>query len=155
MPSCIFLLIWAQASRYNAALSIGSVPHALTGQELTDYEAQMNVSDSGIIAYISIPKISVNLPVYRGTDEAVLQVAIGHMEGSSLPVGGESTHAVLSSHRGLPSARLFTDLDQLAEVDTLASGAVEEMLDSTWELTLFTCTYDGYRRISVRCRRLS
>lgn len=81
-----------------------------------------------MMGYIEIPKIKVSLPIYHGTDEAVLQIAIGHIEGSSLPVGGESTHCVLSGHRGLPSAKLFSNLDQLEEGDTFIIRVLDEML---------------------------
>ena len=79
---------------------------------------QLAVTDSGIMGYIDIPKIRVTLPIYHGTDETILQIAIGHIAGTSLPVGGASTHCVVSGHRGLPSARLFTDIDKLVEGDT-------------------------------------
>ena len=81
------------------------------------YEQTLNPSGDGVMCWLEIPKIGVELPVYHGTDEEELQVAVGHIEGSSLPVGGASTHAVLSGHRGLPSARLLTDIDQLVEGD--------------------------------------
>lgn len=82
-----------------------------------DYENLLSLDDSGIMAYLEIPKIDVYLPIYHGTSESVLQTAVGHLEGSSLPVGGESTHAVLSGHTGLRTARIFTDLTELAEGD--------------------------------------
>ena len=77
------------------------------------YQSLLNVDGSGMMGYITIPKINVELPVYHGTSESVLQAGVGHMEGTSLPVGGESTHAVLTGHRGLPSKLLFTDLDEM------------------------------------------
>ena len=77
----------------------------------------LDVDGNGMMGYIRIPKINVELPVYHGTEERILQSGIGHFEGTSLPVGGESTHAVLTGHRGLPSKLLFTDLDELAEGD--------------------------------------
>ena len=80
------------------------------------------------MGYIEIPKIEVSLPVYHGTDEAVLQIAVGHVEGSSLPTGGEGTHVVLSGHRGLPSARLFTDLDQLEEGDLFVMRVMDQIM---------------------------
>ena len=79
--------------------------------------ATLDVTGTGIMGYVDIPKINVNLPIYHGTDDTVLQVAIGHIAGSSLPVGGQGTHCVVSGHRGLPSARLFSDIDQLREGD--------------------------------------
>lgn len=86
------------------------------------------MSGSGVMGYVEIPGIDVSLPIYHGTSEEVLQVAVGHIEGSSLPVGGESTHCVISGHRGLPSARLFTDLDQLAEGDIFTLRVLDETL---------------------------
>lgn len=89
----------------------------LTEEETEAYNSLLNVTSSGIMGYVDIPKIKCTLPIYHGTSEAVLQIAVGHLEGSSFPIGGESTHCVISGHRGLPSARLFTDLDKLAEGD--------------------------------------
>ena len=80
------------------------------------------------MGYIEIPSIDVMLPIYHGTSEEVLQTAIGHIEGSSLPIGGPSTHCVISGHRGLPSARLFTDIDQLSEGDTFTLLVLDETL---------------------------
>ena len=82
-------------------------------EENTEYESLLNVNGAGMMGYIKIPKINVELPIYHGTTEAVLQAGVGHFEGTSLPVGGESTHTVLTGHRGLPSKMLFTDLDEL------------------------------------------
>lgn len=89
----------------------------LTDEERAKYEKTLDVTGTGIMGYVEIPKISVSLPIYHGTDATVLQIAIGHIPGSSLPVGGQGTHCVISGHRGLPSARLFTDIDQLREGD--------------------------------------
>lgn len=80
------------------------------------------------MGYIEVPKIDCSLPIYHGTDEGALQIAIGHLEGSSLPVGGKSTHCVLSGHRGLPSARLFTDLDQMEEGDVFVLNVLGRKL---------------------------
>ena len=90
----------------------------LTDEEMEEYNSLLDPMDSGMMGYIEIPSISVFLPLYHGTSDAVLQIAVGHLEWSSLPVGGESTHSVMSGHRGLPSARLFTDLDRLTVGDT-------------------------------------
>jgi sortase A len=90
----------------------------MTDEQMAEYNRQLAVTDSGIIGYIDIPKIRVTLPIYHGTDDTILQIAIGHIAGTSLPVGGASTHCVVSGHRGLPSARLFTDIDKLVEGDT-------------------------------------
>ena len=88
----------------------------------------LSISDDGIIGYVEITSIDVTLPIYHGTSEEILQVAIGHIEGSSLPVGGSSTHCVISGHRGLPSSRLFTDIDQLVEGDTFILSVLGETL---------------------------
>ena len=95
---------------------------------LSGYNDLLNISGTGIIGYVSIPKIKVELPIYHGTDESSLQIASGHIQGSSLPVGGENTHAVISGHRGLPSARLFTNLDQIVEGDTFTINVLNEVL---------------------------
>ena len=106
-----------EADEYNQALSELTVPLA-DHRQLEDYHKILNVTGSGIMGYISIPKLGVELPLYHGISQEVLNVACGHMEGTSLPVGGESTHSVLSAHRGLPHARLFTDLDKMELGDT-------------------------------------
>lgn len=105
------------AEAYNARLARTGVHFTLSDNELAEYKRLLDVTGTGIMGYIQIPAISVNLPIYHTTGESVLQIAVGHMEGTSLPIGGESTHASLSGHRGLPSARLFTDLDRMREGD--------------------------------------
>ena len=92
------------------------------------YEGILDVSGTGIMGYIDIPSIQVQLPIYHGTDQTVLQIAVGHVEGSSLPVGGIGTHCVLSGHRGLSSAKLFTDIDQLIEGDLFKLSVLGETL---------------------------
>ena len=119
--------IRSAAEQYNAALPHKENRYILSDQDRAAYEELLNVGGDGIMGYIEIPAINCYLPVYHGTDEAVLQIAIGHIEGTSLPVGGESTHCVLSGHRGLPSAKLFTDLDQLTEGDTFILRVLDEM----------------------------
>ncbi|MGI6177580.1 MAG: class C sortase [Eubacterium sp.] len=117
------------AERYNQELTAAhSYFHPLEGDEKARYEAELNIDGSGIMGYITIPKINVMLPVYHGTDDKTLTDSIGHLEGTSLPVGGESTHCVLSGHRGLPSARLFTDIDRLVEGDTFTLTILNETL---------------------------
>lgn len=106
------------ARKYNKSLLKKSDHWKLSKKDKKKYESLLDVSGTGIMGYIEVPKIDCSLPIYHGTDEGALQIAIGHLEGSSLPVGGKSTHCVLSGHRGLPSARLFTDLDQMEEGDT-------------------------------------
>ena len=104
---------WARAETYNASLLDRDNRFALSDEEYTEYESILDTTGTGIMGYIEIPKIQCILPLYHGVDEAVLQVAVGHLEGTSLPTGGPGTHAVFSGHRGLPSAKLFTDLDKL------------------------------------------
>ena len=120
--------LWTDAEKYNETLVNKPDRYEMTEEEQEKYESLLDVSGNGIIGYIEIPKIDCSLPVYHGTDEAVLQIAVGHIAGSSLPVGGESTHCVLSGHRGLPSAKLFTNLDQLAEGDTFMLHVLDETL---------------------------
>ena len=118
----------AEARAYNAGLLQDENRFLPDEEDMEYYNSLLNVSGNGIMGYVEIPDIDVTLPIYHGTSEEVLQTAIGHIEGSSLPVGGESTHCVISGHRGLPSARLFTDLDQLAEGDTFTLHVLDETL---------------------------
>lgn len=120
--------ILQDARDYNKALLKKPNRFNLSKAEEKEYEKQLLVSSSGIIAYVEIPKIKCRLPIYHGTDEAVMQVAVGHIPGTSLPVGGKSTHCVISSHRGLPSARLFTDLDQMEKGDIFMLRVLDETL---------------------------
>ena len=112
---------WFEAAdAYNRGQVGKSIPDAfaaISDEEDAEYLAQLSLDPSGVMAYLSIPRISVSLPIYHGTSPETLEKGVGHLQGSSLPVGGESTHAVLSAHRGLPSATLFTDLDMLEEGD--------------------------------------
>ena len=112
------------AEEYNKKLSETGMLWTMDEAQQQEYENTLDVNDTGIMGYINIPKIDVTLPIYHGTDEAVLQIAIGHLSGTSLPVGGESTHCVVSGHRGLPSAKLFTNLDRLVEGDTWTMTAL-------------------------------
>ena len=120
--------IWADARAYNETLDNSTSRFVMTEEQKKIYEALLNIADNGVMGYIEIPKIKCNLPIYHGTDEAVLQIAIGHVQGSSLPAGGESTHCVLAGHRGLPSAKLFSDLDQLTEGDVFLLRVLDETL---------------------------
>ena len=97
-------------------------------EEVSGYTDTLDVSGTGIMGYITISKIGVELPVYHGTSDGVLQVTAGHLEGSSLPVGGAGTHAVISAHRGLPSAKLFTNLDELEVGDTFTITVLDRVL---------------------------
>ena len=146
-------------------------------EEVSGYTDTLDVSGTGIMGYITIPKIGVELPIYHGTSDGVLQVAAGHLEGSSLPVGGAGTHAVISAHRGLPSAKLFTNLDELEVGDTFTITVLDRVL--TYEVdqisivlptetdllqpvegkdyvTLMTCTPYGINthRLLVRGKRI-
>ena len=120
--------LWNRAAAYNRELAKKPNRFFLTEEEYADYESQLNVSGDGIMGYIEIPVINCSLPIYHGVDEEVLQIAVGHIEGSSLPVGGAGSHCVLSGHRGLPSAKLFTDLDQVRERDTFMLQILDETL---------------------------
>ena len=164
------------ADAYNRQLN--TTPNAFYKPDLVSGYAQtLDISGTGIMGYITIPKISVELPIYHGTDEGVLQVAAGHLEGSSLPVGGAGTHAVISAHRGLPSAKLFTNLDELEVGDRFTITVLDRVL--TYEVdqisivlptetdqllptegmdyvTLMTCTPYGVNthRLLVRGKRV-
>ena len=116
------------ARDYNRALSERGSLFTLTDAQREEYGAQLSIDDSGIMGYIEIPTIKLSLPIYHGTSDDVLQVAVGHLEWSSLPVGGASTHCVLSGHRGLPSAKLFTNLDQLTTGDEFVIRTLDEVL---------------------------
>ena len=182
--------VWNAALRYNERLLDMPNRWAIEGEDLDYYETQLNVDATGNMGFISIPKIDVNLPIYHGTSDAVLQTSIGHITGTSLPAGSThsdeedwlkpdfASHSVLSGHRGLPSARLFTDLDQLGRGDLIYMSvlgrllvyqvdrisvvlpheldymAVEEGQDL---LTLVTCTPYGVNshRLLVRGRRVA
>lgn len=169
--------IWAAARAYNAGLSNGAARFFPTEEEMATYEALLNVAGNGIMGYIEIGRIGCMLPVYHGTDAAILQVAIGHIAGSSLPTGGAGTHCVVSGHRGLPSAKLFTNLDKMEIGDTFVLHVLDEKL--TYEVdqiltvlpeevdaleidpeqdycTLVTCTPYGVNshRLLVRGRRI-
>lgn len=120
-------IILEKAKKYNTALAERGNIWQLNNEQLIDYNSQLNVSGTDVMSYIEIPAINCSLPIYHGTDEAVLQIAVGHLEGTSLPVGGESSHCVLSGHRGLPSAKLFTDLDRLVEGDIFVLKTLNEV----------------------------
>lgn len=164
------------ADDYNRRLA--ETPDAFyRSEEVSGYTDTLDVSGTGIMGYITISKIGVELPVYHGTSDGVLQVAAGHLEGSSLPVGGAGTHAVISAHRGLPSAKLFTNLDELEVGDTFTITVLDRVL--TYEVdqisivlptetdllqpvegkdyvTLMTCTPYGINthRLLVRGKRI-
>ena len=120
--------IWDAARQYNRNLCSRSNSFLLSEEQKAEYESLLDISGQGVMGYIEIPEIDVSLPIYHGTEDPVLQVAVGHLEWTSLPVGGESTHCVLSGHRGLPSAKLFTNLDKLREGDTFLLRVLDEIL---------------------------
>ena len=169
--------LFEAAMDYNRQLRDVQFP-LMDYEQVPGYEALLDVTGTGIMGYLDIPKIGVELPVYHGTSEGVLQIGVGHVQGTSLPTGGESTHAVLSAHRGLPSARLFTDLDRLTVGDTFTLTVIDRVL--TYEVdqvltvlpheveplyvtegedycTLVTCTPYGINthRILVRGTRIA
>ena len=178
---------WEKAEAFNAALAQNNLYGDVFGEddgelESTEYWQVLNVGDDGIMGYLSIPKINVKNAIYHGTSEQVLQTGIGHLNGTKLPIGGESTHSVLAAHRGLPTARLFTDIDQLKKgdmfyihvLDEVFAYQVDQILDmvdkddhETLEnalqieegkdqVTLFTCTPYGVNshRLLVRGTRV-
>ena len=164
--------IISRAESYNERLFAANAPLYKPSQ-VTGYNDTLDLTGTGIMGYIDIDKIGVEIPIYHGVDEGVLQVGAGHLEGSSLPVGGNNTHCVLSGHRGLPSAKLFTDLDELEVGDRFTITVLDRVLtyevdqikvvlpDNTSELaivegkdycTLVTCTPYGINthRLLVR-----
>lgn len=179
---------WAAARQYNQTFVQNSITTDVFGLDKaedirdTEYWEILNIGGDGIMGYLTIPKINIKLSVYHGTAEDVLQTGVGHMNGTKLPIGGEDTHSVLSAHRGLPSAKLFTDIDQLEkgdrfylhilnedlayEVDQIHPmidkddyDALEEAvkIESGQDLvTLFTCTPYGVNshRLLVRGHRV-
>ena len=120
--------ILAEAEAYNNNLAINGINWKMSKEERAVYEKELDITGTGIMGYISIPKIHVELPISHGIDDAVLQIAIGHLLETSLPVGGSTTHCVVSGHRGLPSAKLFTDIDKLVEGDTWTVNVLNKTL---------------------------
>lgn len=117
----------AEAHEYNKQLA-GIYTPFINYEQVSGYEDILNISHTGIMGYITIPVIHAEFPIYHGTSEEVLNVAAGHLRGSSIPVGGKNTHAVISAHRGLPSAKLFTDLDKMVVGDTFTITILDEVL---------------------------
>ena len=134
--------LWEDARAYNRSLLGRENTFLLSDEQKAEYDRLLDVSGLGIMGYIEIPSIQVTLPIYHGTDGAVLQIAVGHLEWTSLPVGGESTHCVLSGHRGLPSARLFTDLDKLTVGDRFLFRVLDEVLTYEVDQILIVEPYD-------------
>ena len=119
--------LFAEANAYNQALYETAFP-LLNHSQVQGYYDTLRVSGSSMIGYVKIERIGVELPIYHGTSEKVLSKGVGHLEGSSLPVGGENTHCVISAHRGLPNAKLFTDLDRLEKGDTFQIIVLNQVL---------------------------
>ena len=178
---------WELARDFNETIEYNAIYGDAFGTEDTDLENTeywkiLNVANDGVMGYLSIPKINVKLAIYHGSEEEVLQTGIGHINGTKLPIGGESTHCVLAAHRGLPSARLFTDIDQMQKgdmfyvhvLDETLAYSVDQILDMVDKddvdalesalsieegkdhITLFTCTPYGVNshRLLVRGSRV-
>lgn len=118
----------AAAHSYNESLHTRTNDFYLTDEQQAAYDTLLNIGQTGIMGYIEIPVIKLSLPIYHGTSDSVLQIAVGHLDWTSLPVGGTGTHCVLSGHRGLPSAKLFTNLDQMKTGDTFVIRVLDEAL---------------------------
>lgn len=135
-----YTAVWEAALDYNRRLAEDPNPWAMEDEDIEDYERQLNVDGTGNMGFISIPKIDVNLPLYHGTSDAVLQTSIGHIDGTSLPAGSVhpdpddfskveyASHSVLSGHRGLPSAKLFSDLDAMEVGDVFYLTILDQTL---------------------------
>ncbi|MBE5829659.1 MAG: class C sortase [Butyrivibrio sp.] len=168
---------WNEAEKYNKTLATKPMNFNLNEEEKAEYSRVLNPTGTGVIGTIEIENIGVNLPIYHGTEESVLQVGIGHLEGTSFPTGTTSTHVVLSGHRGLPSAKLFTDLDQMIVGDTFLLHILDKtfayqvdqinivlpeetqdlaIVDGKEYVTLVTCTPYGVNthRLLVRAKRV-
>lgn len=166
-----------KAEEYNKKIQSMAAPLVQYNEVLDEYYNALDITGTGVIGYISIESIDVELPIYHGTKDDVLNIAVGHLEGTTFPIGGESTHAVLSAHRGLPSAKLFSDLDDMAEgdiftitvLDKVVTYQVDQILtvlpQDTKDLeivegkdycTLMTCTPYGVNthRLLVRGKRI-
>ena len=128
MSSEDYKKILDSAREYNKGITETGIRWVFTDADRAAYEKELSIDESGIMGYVSIPKFHVRAPIYHGTDESILQKAIGHIENSSLPVGGKGTHTMISGHRGLPSARLFTDIDKMKEGDTWTITVLNETL---------------------------
>ena len=178
---------WQKAEDFNATITQNNLYGDVFGEDdgdlkNTDYWKVLNVADDGVMGYLSIPKINIKLAIYHGTADDVLQTGVGHLNGTKLPIGGESTHSVLAAHRGLPSAKLFTDIDQLEAGDKFYIHVLDEVLayqvdqilpmvdkddhetlqkalqieEGKDQVTLFTCTPYGVNshRLLVRGTRV-
>lgn len=178
---------WQKAKAFNSNIQQNNLYGDVFGEDDgdlkdTDYWKVLNVAEDGVMGYLSIPKINIKLAIYHGTADDVLQTGVGHLNGTKLPIGGESTHSVLAAHRGLPSAKLFTDIDQLEAGDKFYIHVLDEVLayqvdqilpmvdkddhetlqkalqieEGKDQVTLFTCTPYGVNshRLLVRGTRV-
>ena len=176
MDNTVKDMLLEKAEKYNRELAELSAP-LIDYNKIKGYEQVLDVTSTGIMGYIDIPKINAYLPIYHGTSPEVLNIAVGHIEGTSLPIGGKGRHSVISAHRGLPSARLFTDIDKLTENDTFSITVLDEVLEYEVDeintvlpsemdklapvpdmdyVTLMTCTPYGINthRLLVRAHRI-
>ena len=147
-----FTAEWEKARVFNDTLTQNSIYGDVFGeedQELedTEYWQVLNVGGDGVMGYLSIPKINIKLSIYHGTGDEVLQTGVGHLNGTKLPIGGESTHSVLAAHRGLPSARLFTDIDQLEKGDMFYIHVLDETLAYQVDQILDMVDKDDYETL--------
>lgn len=147
-----FTAEWEKARAFNDTLTQNSIYGDVFGeedQELedTEYWQVLNVGGDGVMGYLSIPKINIKLSIYHGTGDEVLQTGVGHLNGTKLPIGGESTHSVLAAHRGLPSARLFTDIDQLEKGDMFYIHVLDETLAYQVDQILDMVDKDDYETL--------
>lgn len=120
--------LWDQAKQYNKDLVSRANDFLLSDEQKEEYNRLLNVDGNGMMGFVEIPSLDIHLGLYHGTEDKVLQVAVGHLDWTSLPAGGESTHCVLSGHRGLPSAKLFSELDQMQEGDLFMLHVLDETL---------------------------
>lgn len=134
--------MWAAAEAYNQSLAENPDRFTMSREEKERYKGLLDISDTGMMGYLDIPSIHVSMPIYHTTEEGILQVAAGHLEGSSLPTGGAGTHCVLSGHRGLPSARLFTDLDQMEEGEVFTLRILNRTMTYQVDQILIVDPYD-------------
>ncbi len=172
-----YTAFWQAACEYNEILATKPMNFTLSDDEKAEYNSILDPTGTGVIGTIEIENIGVNLPIYHGTEESVLQVGIGHLEGTSFPTGTDSTHVVLSGHRGLPSSKLFTDLDQMIVGDTFLLHIMDQtfayqvdqinivlpeetndlaIVNGEEYVTLVTCTPYGVNthRLLVRAKRV-
>lgn len=179
---------WERAEAFNATITQNNLYSDVFGESTTDlqnteYWKILNEAEDGVMGYLSIPKINIKLAIYHGTADDVLQTGVGHLNGTKLPIGGESTHCVVAAHRGLPSAKLFTDIDQLRNGDKFYIHVLDQVLayevdqilpmvdkddhetlenalkieEGKDQVTLFTCTPYGVNshRLLVRGTRVA